>query len=214
VQLSNKQTHFSQLSLITASQSCTLEQNIKQLNNTITCYIFNIATLCCSLRVLHVHNNHLTSLPDELVGVKCLNSLALAFNRFASLPAVAAQMTNIRLTDVECVSIAGNNIEKLTSVDLAEMKYARRADLRLNSLTLPTTDTLKFTVLERLTHLNVSDNRIKELDLHSLRMLEYLNCERNAMTSLHLNGATLRTLFAADNSKLVVSQLAHIAAIT
>jgi PH domain/leucine-rich repeat-containing protein phosphatase len=153
------------------------------------------------MRVLHLHNNHLTTLPDSLVALRCLNSLALAFNRFASLPLVAAQMTNIRLTDVECISLAGNQIERVSSEAVAEMKYARRLDLRLNSLTLPTTDTLKFTVLDRLTHLNVSDNRIAELDLHSLRSLEYLNCERNSMVGLHLNGAALRMLIAADNRK-------------
>jgi PH domain/leucine-rich repeat-containing protein phosphatase len=154
-----------------------------------------------SLRVLHLHNNHLTTLPDPLVVLRSLNSLALAFNRFASLPVVAAQMTNIRLADVECISLAGNQIERVSSEAVAEMKYARRLDLRLNSLTLPTTDTLKFTVLDRLTHMNVSDNRIAELDLHSLRSLEYLNCERNSMASLHLNGAALRTLLASDNRK-------------
>ena len=100
---------------------------------------------------------------------------------------------------MEVVSLAGNSIERLSSNALSELKYTKRLDLRLNELTLPTTDTLKFGVLERLTHLDVRDNHISELDLHVLRSLEYLNCERNAMVSLRLNGTSLRSLAAARN---------------
>jgi len=138
-------------------------------------------------------------LPEQLVGLQRLSSLAVPFNRFITLPLVAAHMTHIQVSDVEVVSLAGNNIERLASEELNELKYAKRLDLRLNELTLPTTDTLKFAVLDRLTHLDVRDNHISELDLRVLRSLEYLNCERNSMVSLHLNGTSLRSLAAAKN---------------
>lgn len=153
----------------------------------------------CRLQVLHLHNNHLTTLPESLVALHRLSSLAIPFNRFITLPVLAAQMTHIQVSDVEVVSLAGNNIERLSSDELSELKYTKRLDLRLNELMLPTIDTLKFTVLEHLTHLDVRDNRISELDLHVLRMLEYLNCERNSVVSLHLNGTSLRILAAAGN---------------
>jgi len=153
----------------------------------------------CRLQVLHLHNNHLTTLPESLVGLHRLSSLAVPFNRFITLPLVAAQMTHVRVSDVEVVSLAGNNIESLSSNALTELRYAKRLDLRLNELTLPSVDTLKFAVLEHLTHLDVRDNRIGELDLHVLRSLEYLNCERNSVVSLHLNGTSLRILAAANN---------------
>jgi len=151
------------------------------------------------LQVFHLHNNHLTMLPEQLVALHRLSSLAIPFNRFITLPLVAAQMTHVQVSDVEVVSLAGNSIERLSSNALTELKYAKRLDLRMNELTLPTTDTLKFGVLERLTHLDVRDNHISELDLHVLRTLEYLNCERNSMVSLHLNGTSLRSLAAARN---------------
>jgi len=156
-------------------------------------------TVNYSLQVLHLHNNHLMTLPDQLVALCQLTSLAVPFNRFITLPPVAAQMTHVQVSDVEVVSLAGNCIERLTSDALGELKHTKRLDLRLNELTLPTTDTLKFAILERLTHLDVRDNRISELDLHVLNSLEYLNCERNSMVSLHLNGTSLRSLYAANN---------------
>jgi PH domain/leucine-rich repeat-containing protein phosphatase len=163
--------------------------------------LFYSRWLNSSLQVLHLHNNHLTSLPDELAALRRLFSLVIAFNRLLSLPPVVAQMTNVRVSEVESVVIPGNQIERLSSESLVELKYAKRIDLRLNSLTLPMTETMKFTVLERLTHLDVSDNRITDLDLRSLRVLEFLNCERNSMTGIQLNGVALRTLFAANNRK-------------
>jgi len=158
----------------------------------------------CRLQVLHLHNNHLTTLPEQLVALHRLSSLAISFNRFITLPLVAAQMTHVQVSDVEVVSLAGNSIERLTSDALAELKYTKFLDLRLNELTLPTTDTLKFAVLERLTHLDIRDNHISELDLHVLRSLEYLKCERNSMVNLHLNGTSLRSLFAAENRESCV----------
>jgi len=149
--------------------------------------------------VLHLHNNHLTTLPESLVGLCRLSSLAVPFNRFMTLPLVTAQMTHVQVSDVEVVSLAGNNIERLSSDELTQLKYTKHLDLRLNELTLPTIDTLKFAVLEHLTHLDVRDNRISELDLHVLRTLEHLNCERNCVVSLHLNGTSLRILAAASN---------------
>ena len=143
-------------------------------------------------------------LPEQLVALHRLSSLAVPFNRFITLPLVAAQMTHVQVSDVEVVSLAGNSIERLSSNALTELKYAKRLDLRLNELTLPTTDTLKFGVLERLTYLDVRDNHISELDLHVLRSLEYLNCERNSMVSLRLNGTSLRVLAAARNREFLV----------
>jgi len=157
----------------------------------------------CRLQVLHLHNNHLTTLPDQMVALHRLTSLAVPFNRFITLPLVAAQMTHVQVSDVEVVSLAGNNIERLSSDALNELKYTKYLDLRLNELTLPMTDTLKFAVLDRLTYLDVRDNRISELDLRVLRSLECLNCERNSMVSLHLSGTSLRSLAAANNCESV-----------
>ena len=69
----------------------------------------------------------------------------------------------------------------------------------MNRLMLTADEAVHFNVFERLTHVDVRDNRISELDMSAVRTLEYLNCERNAMTSLHVNGTALKNLFAACN---------------
>ena len=81
------------------------------------------------------------------------------------------------------------------------MKHVKKLDLRMNRLTLPLTETMKFTVLEHITHFDIRDNQVSELDLRSLKTLEYLNCERNGMTNLQLNGTSLKLLFASCNCK-------------
>ena len=126
--------------------------------------------MCFSLQALHVHNNHLTCLPDELVSLRKLFILVLAFNRFSVLPPVVAQMTNVRISEVENIIMAGNDIDKIPSETLMEMKYVKKVDLRMNQLTLSPTETMKFTVLEHLTHLDIRDNQVTDLDIRALRL--------------------------------------------
>ena len=100
---------------------------------------------------------------------------------------------------VENIIMAGNQIEHLTVDLLAKMKYVKKVDLRMNQLTLPPSETIKFTMLEHITHLDIRDNRINDLDIRALKLLEYLNCERNEMTCLQVNGSALKNLFASYN---------------
>ena len=81
------------------------------------------------------------------------------------------------------------------------MKYAKKIDFRLNQLTLPPSETVKFTVLEHLTHLDIRDNRVTDLDVRALKTLEFINCERNGMVGLQINGTALKSLFAGTNGK-------------
>lgn len=163
--------------------------------------VHEFSVMLSSLQALHIHNNHLTMLPDQMTQLRRLFILVLAFNRFASLPPVVAQMTNVRYSEVENIIMAGNQIEKISSETLMEMKYVKKLDLRLNQLVLPTTETMKFTILEHLTHLDIRDNQVTELDIRAIKTLEFLNCERNAMASLQLNGTALKFLFAGSNCK-------------
>lgn len=92
-------------------------------------------------------------------------------------------------------------MEKLSVEVLSKMKYVKKVDLRMNQLTLPPSETMKFTMLEHITHLDIRDNRIGDLDIRALKVLEYLNCERNEMTTLQINGTALKNLFANHNGK-------------
>lgn len=65
----------------------------------------------CSLQELHLHNNHLSSLPDELSILKRLYVLILAFNEFTELPRVVAKLTNAKVSEVENVIMAGNQVK-------------------------------------------------------------------------------------------------------
>jgi PH domain/leucine-rich repeat-containing protein phosphatase len=134
-----------------------------------------------------------------MLSLRKLFILVLAFNRFTSLPPVVAQMTNVRTSEVENIIMAGNEIDHIPSETLMEMKYVKKVDLRMNQLTLNATETMKLTVLEHLTHLDIRDNQVTDLDLRSLRTLEYLNVERNDMVSLQANGMSMKTLFASHN---------------
>jgi len=74
----------------------------------------------------------------------------------------------------------------------------------MNNLTLPVTETQHMSAMEQLTHLDLRMNNIKELDLRSLKSLEYLNVERNDIHSLQLNGSQMKTIFAAHNGNHLV----------
>lgn len=152
-----------------------------------------------NLQALHVHNNHLSSLPDELITLKKLFILVLAFNKFTAVPNAIALMTNVRMTEVENVIMAGNAIEHLPGDLLEKLKYVKKIDLRMNQLTLPPSESTKFHLLEQLTHLDIRENDVGDLDIRAIRTLEYLNCERNNITTLQVNGSSLKNLFAAHN---------------
>jgi len=75
---------------------------------------------------------------------------------------------------------------------------------------LPASETMHFSMMEQLTHLDLRMNNIKELDLRCVKSLEYLNVERNNIHTLQLNGTVLKTVFAAHNGELVTSAPGHI----
>lgn len=66
---------------------------------------------------------------------------------------------------------------------------------------------LKTMVIENLegnkyiTHMDLRDNQLTDLDLSSLCNLEQLHCERNQLRELTLSGFSLRTLYANSNSE-------------
>jgi len=64
----------------------------------------------CSLQELHLHNNHLSSLPDEMKILRHLFVLVLAFNRFTSLPRVLTWMSKLNVSEIENVILAGNQV--------------------------------------------------------------------------------------------------------
>ncbi|CAH1779251.1 unnamed protein product [Owenia fusiformis] len=169
---------------VASNKLCELPAEIGQLSN---------------LQALHVHNNHLWQLPDEIMLLRKLFILVLAFNKFTSVPAVLAQMTDVRMSEIENIIMAGNLIETITEKILDKLKHVKKIDVRMNRLTLTSLETLRFGVLEHLTHLDIRDNEVEDLDLRSVKTLEYINCERNNMRCLQLSGISLKRIYASNN---------------
>ena len=81
------------------------------------------------------------------------------------------------------------------------MHHIKKIDFRMNKLTFSPSEMAKFHLLEKVTHLDVRDNSITDLDVRPLRNLEYLNCERNSIHSLQVSGGAIKTLLASHNGK-------------
>lgn len=58
-----------------------------------------------------------------------------------------------------------------------------------------------FICSQYLTQLDVSENDIEILDLSALDQLESLQCSRNKIKEITLNGRVLRSLIAGNNGK-------------
>ncbi|CAI9724275.1 PH domain leucine-rich repeat-containing protein phosphatase 2-like isoform X3 [Octopus vulgaris] len=151
------------------------------------------------LQVLRLHNNHLTALPEEMGGMKQLSILILAFNYFTTVPSVLLRIHSISDT-MESIIMAGNYIERLQGNLLNQMKLVKKIDFRFNRLTLMPSEIAKFQCLEFMSHLDIRDNSIEDLDIRALKGLVYINCERNGMRSLQLSGVALKYIYAKDNA--------------
>ena len=150
--------------------------------------------------MLHLHNNHLTYLPEEMSQMRNLLVLVLAFNHFTTIPSVLLN-SHESLLKIDSLIMAGNRIEKLPHEVLSKMQYIKKIDFRMNSLTLLPSEVAKFHLLELVTHLDVRDNKVTDFDVRALRALEYLNCERNNIQTLQVHGAAIKTLVASNNGK-------------
>ncbi|KAK0051379.1 PH domain leucine-rich repeat-containing protein phosphatase 2 [Biomphalaria pfeifferi] len=151
-----------------------------------------------NLKVLHLHNNCLSSIPDEIADMRSLCHIVLAFNQFSQIPAILLQ-SKLAAFLVDSVIMAGNLISRLPADQFIHMTKIKKIDLRLNQLHLMPTETAKFQSLEHVTHLDIRENQITDLDIRAIRSLEYLNCDHNAMRSMQLNGSQLKNVFASHN---------------
>ncbi|BFZ13214.1 hypothetical protein BsWGS_16253 [Bradybaena similaris] len=152
-----------------------------------------------NLQVLHLHNNLLNSLPEEISKMRQLTVIVLAFNRFVTIPPVLLQSQHMTFK-LDSIIMAGNEISRLPAEQLMHMAHIKKIDLRLNKLQLLPTETARFQSLEHVTHVDIRENHIMDLDIRAIRCLEYLNCERNNIKTLQVNGSSLKNIFASYNS--------------
>ncbi|CAM4623781.1 unnamed protein product [Lepidochelys olivacea] len=151
-----------------------------------------------NLQILCLDGNFLTSLPEELGNLQQLCSLGLSFNNFSEVPVVCE-----KLTALDKLAMAGNQLETLNLGMLNRMSHIRYVDLRLNHLWRLSVDSLEGN--KSVTHMDLRDNRLTDLDLSFLGSLEQLHCERNQLRELTLSGFSLRALYANTNCLMTVN---------
>ncbi|XP_069312466.1 PH domain leucine-rich repeat-containing protein phosphatase 2 isoform X2 [Eulemur rufifrons] len=153
--------------------------------------LLNLQTLC-------LDGNFLTTLPEELGNLQQLSSLGISFNNFSQIPEVYE-----KLTMLDKVVMAGNCLEVLNLGLLSRMSHIKQVDLRMNHLKMVVIENLEGN--KYITHMDLRDNQLTDLDLSSLCGLEQLHCERNQLRELTLSGFSLRTLYASTNRLTAVN---------
>ncbi|XP_036376831.1 PH domain leucine-rich repeat-containing protein phosphatase 1-like [Megalops cyprinoides] len=144
-----------------------------------------------NLQTFLLDGNCLRSLPAELGELQQLSYLGLSFNEFSEVPAVLH-----RLTAMERLCMSGNNLSALSLPLLCQL-HVKQVDLRLNQIRSVVPEEPEF--LCHVTHLDLRDNQLQELDASLFPRLEVLHCERNRLTSLTARGSLLKGLYASSN---------------
>uniref|UniRef100_A0A5F5PP88 PH domain leucine-rich repeat-containing protein phosphatase 2 n=1 Tax=Equus caballus TaxID=9796 RepID=A0A5F5PP88_HORSE len=153
--------------------------------------LLNLQTLC-------LDGNFLTTLPEELGNLQQLSSLGISFNNFSQVPEIYE-----KLTMLDKMVMAGNQLEVLNLGVLNRMSHIKYVDLRMNHLKTMVIENLEGN--KYITHMDLRDNQLTDLDLSSLCSLEQLHCERNQLRELTLSGFSLRTLYANSNKLTAVN---------
>ncbi|KAL4646432.1 PH domain leucine-rich repeat-containing protein phosphatase 1 [Arapaima gigas] len=144
-----------------------------------------------NLQTFLLDGNQLSELPEELGDLRQLSYLGLSFNKFCKVPAVLEQ-----LAAVERLCMAGNELGVVALHALCLLRV-KHVDIRLNHICHLVPDEPDF--LQHVTHLDLRDNRLAEVDASLFPRLEVLHCERNCLRSLRLRGTFLKGLFASTN---------------
>ncbi|XP_039279477.1 protein phosphatase PHLPP-like protein isoform X1 [Nilaparvata lugens] len=186
-------------------------------------------TALTALTSLDLSDNQLTTLPDQFTNLTRLEELRLDRNGLKQVPGrrgAYPRLKTLSLAHNKLVSFPAfldNDpaMRELTLLDVGEGVKDADADVGedLRSINLRA-NLLKGSIIlgnyGNLTHLDVSENSIETLDLSALDKLENVQCSKNQLQELSLNGSSLQSLIAGNNrlKKLIVtprpSQLNHL----
>ncbi|XP_070254592.1 PH domain leucine-rich repeat-containing protein phosphatase 2 isoform X2 [Myotis yumanensis] len=127
---------------------------------------------------------------DTLYKFSHLKGLNLSHNKLGLFPVLLCEISTLTELNLSC-----NGFHDLPSQigNLLKMNH------------------LKTVVIENLegnkyiTHMDLRDNQLTDLDLSSFCSLEQLHCERNQLRELTLSGFSLRTLYANSNRLTAVN---------
>ncbi|XP_058825668.1 protein phosphatase PHLPP-like protein [Topomyia yanbarensis] len=159
--------------------------------------------LLTSLEELSLERNELPDLPNCLNRLGKLTSLNVAYNQLTSLP--HSMVTNMRSAGIfhRKGSVRnGHRRDSLEKDDENDESTLTKVNLRGNHLK----GSIILGNYGLLTQLDVSENSIETMDLSALDKLETIQCFRNNLKELTLNGRHLHSLIAGNNNltKIIV----------
>lgn len=65
-------------------------------------------------------------MPSEILNLKKLVILVLAFNKFHQIPSCVAQLTDVRTSECDTIIMAGNLIETVSSEVLMKLRHCKK----------------------------------------------------------------------------------------
>ncbi|GAB0089409.1 Protein phosphatase PHLPP-like protein [Sergentomyia squamirostris] len=159
-----------------------------------------------NLEELRLDRNEVSEVPNTLKHLRRLQSLHLAHNKIQKLPPFMTNMRTLGLVDMY------NRSEKFANGHHGVEEKSGKNDLNppLTKVNLRANHLKGSIILGNygyLTQLDLSENSIEFLDLSALDQLESVQCCRNNLTELTVNGRVLTSLIADKNrlNKLNVS---------
>ncbi|XP_029727244.2 protein phosphatase PHLPP-like protein [Aedes albopictus] len=175
-----------------------------------------------SLKILDLEENEIRKLPEKIAVLTSLEELILEKNELQELPNCLQKLTNLKT-----LNVAYNQLDRLPAfmVNSSNMRpvglFQRNDSVRnghhsdpldkdVEKIELPLTkvnlrgNQLKGSIIlgnyGLLTQLDVSENSIEIMDLSALDKLETIQCCRNNLKELTLNGRHLHSLIAGNNN--------------
>ncbi|XP_049799965.1 protein phosphatase PHLPP-like protein [Schistocerca nitens] len=178
------------------------------------------------LALLDLSSNCLRDLPDSLRDLQQLQELRLDRNQLVALPACLSQLPRLRalwaahnllsalppwlstMRALSLLDVQGNRVEgvgRSSGGDVLQQQQQQLGRLVLRENLLK--GRIVLADYGNLTQLDVSENNIETLDLSALSKLENVQCSRNQLVELTVNGKSLTSLIAGNNAlhKLTIS---------
>lgn len=131
-----------------------------------------------------------------------MNSLQLSKNHIKKLPGFMIDMRNVGLVDMFSQK---SDLGKILNINNENNSQKNDLNPPLTKVNLRSNQLKGSIILGNygfLTQLDVSENSIEILDLSALDKLETLQCSRNKLSELTVNGRILTSLIAGNNSKI------------
>ncbi|GMH46033.1 hypothetical protein BSKO_13997 [Bryopsis sp. KO-2023] len=148
-----------------------------------------------SLVRLHLSDNSIECMPDEISSFANLRILSLSNNLLEVLPAAVSHLTNLRDLDV-----SHNNLKELPS-EMSKCSSLVRLSVKRNLVSqIPDT----FSELKNLRIFNLDENRVKEVPSEVLK-----NCVSLGMLSLHDNPITMEQFRETQNFQIYEARRKH-----